>query len=367
LTAHQLILSQTITVIATNAPWTPVGTTNIIVVTNTTTKLRLTNAVTGEFFILPTNQCDVKILGTLLTNVVANTNITGTATNGAGNTNISQVLSFTQQTIDFFTNHAFIAFFVNCPGTNLATYQGTDRFRFIRRDFDSLINRFFEPITNVYTLNEITNSMVVPRTVERIITQPDILFSAADFAPGPSDLPGIDDTVRNVNFNSDNRNVGLAGPGTIEPPTVITFNKVGPFYYNFRLDPLRFLDEATQFPLLIWGSFDGTTNPPVVYPNGASILNLENQVLMPVSPGTLTNGVVGVAYSVQFSTTGGEAPFTWSLAPGSDALPPNLSLDSSGLLSGTPQTAGTFGFILRLTDSTGRSANRAYAITIISP
>lgn len=364
-TAHQIILSQTITVTATNPPFTPVGGTNTIIVTNTTTRLQLTNAVTGEFLILPTNLCSVQILGTLLTNVVANTNILGAATNAIVGTNGNGVLSFTQQTVDFFTNHAFIVLFANCNPTNTATYQGIDRIRFVRRDFDSLINRFFEPITNVYTMNEITNSMVVSRTIERIILQPDILFSAADLAGGPSqDLIVLGAYARNVNFNSNNRGANLAGPGTIETPTLITFNKVGPYYFNERLDPQRFLDESTAVPLLIWGSFDGTTNAPVVYPNGASIINLENQVLMPISPSSLPNGQFGTEYSAQFSTTGGQAPYTWSLATGSAELPSGLTLDSDGLLSGTPDTPGTYGFVVRLTDSGGRTADRGYAVTI---
>lgn len=365
MTAPQLFFSQTITVTATNAPWTPVGTTNIIVLTNVTTKLRLTNEVTGEFFILPANVCDVKVLGTLLTNVVVNTNITGNATNVAGNTNVSQVLSFTQQTIDFFTNHAFIVDFVTCPGTNSATFQGIDRIRFVRHDFDSLINRFFEPITNVYTINELTNGTLVTRTIERIITQPDILFSAQDLVGGPSeDVLTFAADSRNVNFNIANINPGLAGPGTIETPTAIIFNKVGPIFQNERLDPLRFLDEGTALPLLIWGSFDGTTNPPVVYPNGASIVNLQNQIFMPITPNSLPNGQVGGDYSAQFSSTGGQPPLTWSVAPDWGPLPQGLSLSSGGALTGTPTQPGVYAFAIRLTDATGRSADHGYAIRI---
>jgi hypothetical protein len=364
LLAHKIIISQTITVVATNAPWAPAGSPNIIVA-NTTTKLRATNAVAGEFFILPTNVCDVKILGTLLTNVVANTNITATATNGLGNTNVSQVLSFTQQTIDFSTNHAFIVQFVNCQPTNAATFQGLERIRFLRHDFDSLLNRFFEPITNVYTMTELTNGTLITRTIERFITQPDILFSAQDLVGGPAeDILTFAADARNVTFNAANANPGLAGPGTIETPTQITFNKVGPILQNERLDPLRFLDEATAFSLLLWGSFDGTTNPPVVYPNGASIVNLQNQVFMPISPGSLPNSQVGNTYSAQFSTTGGQPPYIWSLAPGWGPLPPGLNLSSAGALTGTPTQAGTYPFVVRVSDASGTSADRGYAVRI---
>ena len=365
LVAHQLTISQTITVAATNAPWTPIGSTNIIVVTNTTTKLRATNDVTGEFFILPTNLCDVKILGTLLTNVVATTNITGAATNGVGNTNVSQVLSFVQQTIHFNTNHAFIVEFVNCAQTNTATFQGLERVRFLRHDFDSLINRFFEPITNVYTMTELTNGTLITRTIERIILQPDILFSAEDLVGGGAqDIVDFSADARSLTFNAANALPRLAGPGTIESPTLISFNKVGPILENQRLDPLRFLDEATAFSLLIWGSFDGTTNAPVIYPNGASIVNLQNQIFMPISPSSLPNSQVGSTYSAQFSTTGGQPPYTWTIAPGWGPLPPGLNLSSGGALTGTPTQPGTYPFVVRVTDGTGVSADRGYAVRI---
>jgi len=43
----------------------------------------------------------------------------------------------------------------------------------------------------------------------------------------------------------------------------------------------------------------------VVYPNGTSIQNLENQVLILISPQTLPAGEVGAAYNATFTATGG--------------------------------------------------------------
>ena len=57
----------------------------------------------------------------------------------------------------------------------------------------------------------------------------------------------------------------------------ITFNKVGTTYRNFAGTP--FLDETTATRSFIWGSFDGSTNAPIIYPSGTSIQNLERQVL----------------------------------------------------------------------------------------
>jgi hypothetical protein len=162
----------------------------------------------------------------------------------------------------------------------------------------------------------------------------------------------------------------LAGPGTIEPTTTITYNKVGPIWYqdsgsgafDFFPDPGA---EAGQIPLLIWGSFDGSTNDPVVYPNGTSIQNLENMVLVTFTPPVLAPAIAGQPYPpVNFTATGMIAPLTWSLSPGSPALPPGLTLTPAGLLSGTPVQDDTFDFGIRVTDSTGRSVDRAYSLTV---
>ena len=64
----------------------------------------------------------------------------------------------------------------------------------------------------------------------------------------------------------------------------------------------------------------------------------------------LPSGTVNVPYvGVQFAATGGTSPYTFSLASGS-TLPPGLTL-SSGNLTGTPTTVGTFTFGITVTDS----------------
>lgn len=58
-----------------------------------------------------------------------------------------------------------------------------------------------------------------------------------------------------------------------------------------------------------------------------------------ISPATLPNGTVGVAYSQTLISTGGTAPYTYSVVSGT--MPPGVSLSVGGVLSGTPTVAGT--------------------------
>ena len=53
-------------------------------------------------------------------------------------------------------------------------------------------------------------------------------------------------------------------------------------------------------------------------------------------------------YSQVLQATGGVPPYTWSIASGS--LGTGLNLSASGIISGTPASAGTSVFVVRLTD-----------------
>ena len=204
---------------------------------------------------------------------------------------------------------------------------------------------------------------------QRVVTQPDILFTATDQAGGNTFNGTV---IRNINFDQGTILPGLAGPGVINATTTFDFNKIGPTFRNgFLANSQSFLipsilDEISQINTAAWASFDGSTNAPVVYPNGTSLENLASQVLIQVSPASLPNGANGVTYpATTFTATGGSysPPFTWSIA-GSGQLPAGLSLTTGGLLSGTPIQSGTFDFVVQLTDSLSRSVQWNYNITI---
>jgi hypothetical protein len=372
----------------TNSPFAPFGTTQLT--TNTVVRNFITNEIAGEFLLLPTNLCDVAILATqatftnsftnlnfLITNTITFSNaLTGTSTN------VTEFIF--QNEVDFATNHAFVAFPVTCPGSNPGLLEGVDRVRFVRRDFDSLLSRFWSPITNTYSVVAITNNIAYPQTITRVVTQPDFIFSAGDNVTGPTTIPIIIPTVARPipRWNTLNTDPDVFGPGTIEvaPPGTLDafeFDKVGPIYQN--IGPF-FLDQVSADLVFIWGSFDGTTNPPVVYPVGSSITNLENQLVIQLTALNLISGQplgttntfyapANSAFQVQLQAAGGQPPYTWSLAPTSPAMPPDFSPpDANGVISGNPTSndVGTYDIIVRLIDAGGRVVDRPYII-IVTP
>jgi large repetitive protein len=87
---------------------------------------------------------------------------------------------------------------------------------------------------------------------------------------------------------------------------------------------------------------------------------------------TLPPAMAGGAYAQDFFFSGGAAPYTWSVASGS--LPPGLALtnpygpsDNNSELSGTPTTAGTYTFTMRVTDFDGQQATQQFSLTVDQP
>ena len=83
------------------------------------------------------------------------------------------------------------------------------------------------------------------------------------------------------------------------------------------------------------------------------------------SLGTFPTGVVGSEYPLQILSTGvagGQSPYTYTLTPG--PLPGGLVL-SGQEISGTPTAAGTFPFVITVTDALGKSVKANGSISII--
>jgi cyclophilin family peptidyl-prolyl cis-trans isomerase len=82
-----------------------------------------------------------------------------------------------------------------------------------------------------------------------------------------------------------------------------------------------------------------------------------------ITPTTLPNWTIDQAgYNQQLTGSGGSGTYTFSVP--SSTLPTGLTLNSAGLLSGTPTATGTFRFTVTTTDSAGHTGSQAYSVTI---
>nr|WP_284694742.1 Ig domain-containing protein [Geomonas sp. Red32] len=82
---------------------------------------------------------------------------------------------------------------------------------------------------------------------------------------------------------------------------------------------------------------------------------------MTVSTSTLPAGTVGTAYSQTLTATGGTSPYSWSVTTGT--LPAGLNM-SSGVISGSPTTAGTSTFTVQVTDSSSPAQTATKSLSI---
>lgn len=83
-----------------------------------------------------------------------------------------------------------------------------------------------------------------------------------------------------------------------------------------------------------------------------------------ITTSSLPDGTVGTPYSQQLAQTGNAG--TWSLTKG--ALPAGLTLSSSGLISGTPNSTGDYGITVTFTETgTGLTAKRALLLHVSAP
>jgi hypothetical protein len=161
---------------------------------------------------------------------------------------------------------------VHAAGTNTsglvrtADRPGIEKVTFVRHPFGSLTGEF-RPFTNRWTDIYYDWDDAVYQQVERVTARPDILFSGHDFGTGQTlNRTGTTNWANNAALND---NGGGAGPGTIQPPITLTYSTEGPLYLNSYAPYFinNGLSQSTASLQFSWGSFDNSTNAPLLYPN----------------------------------------------------------------------------------------------------
>jgi hypothetical protein len=144
-------------------------------------------------------------------------------------------------------------------------------------------------VTNTWTdrVRILTNNYFTNTVVERVSTNVDILFAADDLGLVATSFAPVTVTRTAMSFlnhaalNQIPPAAPLNGPGQVSiggaSAILVTFNRIGEFIVNSNfLNP--FLDESNASRSFVWGSFDGSGNPPTVYPDSLSIQALEQQI-----------------------------------------------------------------------------------------
>ncbi len=83
-----------------------------------------------------------------------------------------------------------------------------------------------------------------------------------------------------------------------------------------------------------------------------------------VTTSTLPVAQLGVGYNTTLTATHGTGTYTWSLHSGT--LPPGLTINASGTISGTPTTAGTYPITVSVQDGQGRTSHKNLSLFVES-
>ena len=96
------------------------------------------------------------------------------------------------------------------------------------------------------------------------------------------------------------------------------------------------------------------------YTSYGSIFSFTTLAITSSTP--LTSGQVNSAYNFSFAGAGGSGSYTWSTT---STLPTGLTLSSTGLLSGTPTTAGSYSIDVVMTDPlSGQTVTKTFTLVI---
>jgi hypothetical protein len=150
---------------------------------------------------------------------------------------------------------------------NLTLRPGIEKITFVSQEYSSSGQAV--PLTNQFVDTYFTNNTAKQQSLERVITQPDFLFSVADSGNCQQSLYAQTRTSNWWNSATISGTTNQTGPGVIAPPVTITFNKRGPVVTTYDSP------NVTTLELYRWGSFD--FSPPIInYPTGTEFEGANN-------------------------------------------------------------------------------------------
>jgi hypothetical protein len=182
---------------------------------------------------------------------------------------------------------------------------GQEHITFKKVAFDSYIGTAYATNVLSFKISVLTNSKVEQLMVWRTNVTPDIIITASNLLNTPAaseDQP----YERSVTFIA--APVGGVAPGNgpevISPTMTIAFNNVGPIYYNVNIGFVQ-QNSVYLYPYFQMGSYDGSTNAPVVFPQGFSLAALDKMEL--AAPNTEANSPFNPVASTNTTAVAGAA------------------------------------------------------------
>ncbi len=147
---------------------------------------------------------------------------------------------------------------------------------------------------------------------------------------------------------------GLASGSAPLPPGLAWSNQNG-------VDVVRgTLAKPGTFSFVLQVADSGT---PQLHATQSYTLHILKNVVIPIS--SLPAGVQNVPYSESAKAVGGTPPYHWDIVGEVTTLPDELTLDpSTGIVSGTPRSAGSSTFQVQVTDSANPPSSKSQSIQL---
>jgi hypothetical protein len=204
------------------------------------------------------------------------------------NTNAASGTILSSPWTPYTTNTNTLSIFTNTFTNGIL--GGVEKITFVKVQADSLIGYTWPTNMSSFSIPILSNYSVHQLPVLRSNIGPDILFTAANLLNTPA--AGEDQPyTRVVSFLASPvtpPNTTATVSGVILPTNLVTFNDIGPIYVN---ENPGFLQGSAFFlyPYFQFGSFDGSTNPPIAFPNRASLAGLLALELTAPGPSSFAN------------------------------------------------------------------------------
>lgn len=162
--------------------------------------------------------------------------------------------------------------------------------------------------------------------------------------------------------------IAVASLANTPPEGEMTVNgSLGPFNALLTNAPPRFQPGAVNLSAVVFTNNPTTPSNPGNPGSGGGGGTVGPSGPLTIVGQALPQGTVNTPYPrTVLSTLNGIAPFNWNIALGG-SLPPGMLLTSNGEILGTPTMAGTFNFVLRVTDGTFQLATLPMSIVIRPP